>query len=96
MSAEDWLRAAKAEEQRLLGEIAKTDLYKQLETVRAVLAVYSGGPSPPVAEPAQPPAAAASAQANGPASERGSKLAEKSEIKPSDPHHAGSLVGTRP
>jgi hypothetical protein len=42
MSAEDWLRAAKAEEQRLLVEIMKTDLYRQLEVVRAVLAVYQG------------------------------------------------------
>jgi hypothetical protein len=47
MSADDWLRAAKAEEQRLLSEIMKTDLYKQLEAVRAVLAVYQGkAPSP--------------------------------------------------
>jgi hypothetical protein len=44
MSAEDWLRAAKSEEQRLLGEITKTDLYKQLEAVRGVLAVYSDAP----------------------------------------------------
>jgi hypothetical protein len=42
MSAEDWMRAAKAEEQRLLGEIMKTDLYRQLEAVRSVLAVYQG------------------------------------------------------
>ena len=40
MSAEDWLRAAKAEERRLLGEIAKTNLYRQLEAVRGVLAAY--------------------------------------------------------
>jgi len=42
MAIEDWLRAARAEEQRLLGEIMKTDLFKQLEAVRAVLAVYQG------------------------------------------------------
>jgi hypothetical protein len=42
MAAEEWLKAAKAEEQRLLGEIAKTDLFRQLEAVRAVLAVYHG------------------------------------------------------
>ena len=47
MSAEDWLRAAKTEEQRLLGEIAKSDLFRQLEVVRAVIAVYQGKvPSP--------------------------------------------------
>jgi hypothetical protein len=44
MSAEDWLQAAKAEEQRLLREIMKSDLYLQLEAVRAVIAVYSGKP----------------------------------------------------
>jgi len=42
MAMEDWLRAARAEEQRLLGEIMKTDLFKQLEAVRGVLAVYQG------------------------------------------------------
>jgi hypothetical protein len=42
MAIEDWLRAARAEEQRLLGEIMKTDLFKQLEAVRGVLAVYQG------------------------------------------------------
>ena len=42
MSMEDWLRATKSEEQRLLGEIMKSDLYKQLEAVRNVLAVYQG------------------------------------------------------
>jgi len=44
MSADDWLQAAKAEEQRLLREIMKSDLYLQLEAVRAVIAVYSGKP----------------------------------------------------
>jgi hypothetical protein len=42
MSAEDWLLAAKVEEQRLLSELAKTDLFKQLEAVRAVIAAYQG------------------------------------------------------
>jgi hypothetical protein len=42
MAIEDWLRAARAEEQRLLGELTKTDLFKQLEAVRGVLAVYQG------------------------------------------------------
>ena len=40
MSAQDWLQAAKTEEERLIDEIAKTALYKQLEAVRAVFAVY--------------------------------------------------------
>jgi hypothetical protein len=60
MSAEDWLQAAKTEEQRLLTEISKTDLFRQLEAVRAVIAVYQGKvPSPD--------------QANGLPSERGSE-----------------------
>ena len=42
MSAENWMNAARTEEQRLLGEIAKTDLFKQLEAVRRVIAVYQG------------------------------------------------------
>jgi hypothetical protein len=39
MSAGDWLRAARTEEQRLLGKIGKTDLYRQLDAVRTVIAV---------------------------------------------------------
>ena len=71
MSAEDWLRAAKTEEQRLLGEIMKTDLYKQLDAVRTVIAVYQG-----VAEsPAAAPGTVVSTRANGPASERSFKTA---------------------
>jgi hypothetical protein len=42
MSAEEWLRAVKTEEQRLLDEMSKTILYKQLEAVRTVIAVYEG------------------------------------------------------
>jgi hypothetical protein len=42
MSAEDWLRAVKTEEQRLLDEISKTTLSKQLDAVRTVIAVYEG------------------------------------------------------
>jgi hypothetical protein len=49
MAVEDWLRAARAEEQRLLGEIMKTDFYKQLEAVRGVLDAYQGKrPTPPI------------------------------------------------
>ena len=50
MSAEDWLRAAKTEEQRLLGEIAKTDLFRQVEAVRAMIAVYQGKEPSPAAQ----------------------------------------------
>jgi hypothetical protein len=74
MSSEDWLLAAKAEEQRLLDEISKTELYKQLDAVRTVIAVYQGSAVSPAAAPVQTPAATVvSTQANGPASERGYK-----------------------
>jgi hypothetical protein len=73
VSAEDWLRAAKAEEQRLLGEIVKTELYKQLEAVRAVLAVYPD--ASPTTAPLQPGAAATPPRGNGAISERSFKVA---------------------
>ena len=60
MSAEDWLRAVKIEEQRLLDEISKTVLYKQLEAVRAVIAVYEG-----TAEPRDTPEQLGATRANG-------------------------------
>ena len=47
MSAEAWLQATKTEEQRLFDEIAKTPLYKQLQAVRAVIAVYEETMAPP-------------------------------------------------
>jgi hypothetical protein len=75
MSAEDWLRAAKTEEQRLLGEIMKTDLYKRLDAVRTVIAVYQGPAESPAAAPSQPGATGVSTRANGPASERSFKTA---------------------
>jgi len=50
MSADDWLQAAKTEEQRLLGEIAKTELFRRLEAVRAVIAVYQDGKAPAAAQ----------------------------------------------
>jgi hypothetical protein len=46
MSADTWLEAAKSEEERLLAEIAKTTLYKQLVAVRAVIALYDEAPAP--------------------------------------------------
>jgi hypothetical protein len=46
-AADNWLHAAKLEEKRLIGEIKKSDLCRQLEAVRAVIAVYQGQtPSP--------------------------------------------------
>jgi hypothetical protein len=76
MSAEDWLRAAQAEEQRLLGEIMKTDLYRQLDAVRAVIAVYEGTVAPAAGTAAQPTAATVvTARSNGSPSERSFKKA---------------------
>ena len=46
MSAEDWLQAVRTEEQRLLDEIAKTTLYKQLDAVRTVVALYQSTTEP--------------------------------------------------
>ena len=47
MSADNWLRAAKTEEERLIAEIAKTTRYKQLQAVRAVISVYEEPAAPP-------------------------------------------------
>ena len=68
MSAEDWVQAAKTEERRLLGEIVKTDLYKQLDAVRTVIAVYEGTSE-------SPPASSVSPRANGPTSQHSFKMA---------------------
>jgi hypothetical protein len=73
MSAEAWLQAAKAEEQRLFDEIAKTTLYKQLQAVRAVIAVYEDTSESSAAS--VPTAAPASARTNGSASRHGFKAA---------------------
>jgi hypothetical protein len=66
MSAQDWLRAAKTEEQRLLREIMKTDFYKQLEAVRTVIAVYEGTADTPATTLAGPATAAVSTRAKRP------------------------------
>ena len=66
MSAQDWLRAAKTEEQRLLREIMKTDFYKQLEAVRTVIAVYEGTADTPATALAAPATAAVSTRAKRP------------------------------
>jgi hypothetical protein len=73
MWAEGWLQAAKTEEERLLAEIAKTTLYRQLEAVRAVLAVYQGPTAAPEAE--QAGASTPSTRTNGAASPRSFKTA---------------------
>ena len=75
MPAEDWLRAAKTEEQRLLGEIVKTDLYKQLDAVRTVIAVYEDTAESPTAPSAEPAATVVSTRANGPTSQHSFKMA---------------------
>jgi hypothetical protein len=75
MSAQDWLRAAKAEEQRLLREIMKTDFYKQLEAVRAVIAVYEGTAELAPAREPEAAAAAIATRANGPTSQHNFKVA---------------------
>ena len=75
MSAADWLRAAKTEEQRLLDEIMKTDLYKQLDAVRVVIGVYEGTTESRTVAAAQPAATPASAKANGPVPQHSFKLA---------------------
>jgi hypothetical protein len=73
MSTEVWLQAAKAEEQRLFDEIAKTTLYKRLQAVRAVIAVYEETAAPPETS-GQHPQAVPSAR-NGQASRHGFKTA---------------------
>jgi hypothetical protein len=74
MSAEDWVRAARTEEQRLLDEIAKTTLYKQLEAVQAVIALYQGTiESPKTSE--QSTATVAATKPNGQASRHSFKAA---------------------
>jgi hypothetical protein len=75
MSAQDWLRAAKAEEQRLLREIMKTVFFKQLEAVRTVIAVYEGTPESAAAKEPEAAARAISTRANGPASQHSFKVA---------------------
>jgi hypothetical protein len=50
MSADDLRKAAIEEEQRLLAELQKTALYKQLAAVRAVIAAYPVTSVPKLAE----------------------------------------------
>jgi hypothetical protein len=71
MSAEGWLEATKAEERRLLDEITKTTLYKQLAAVRAVIAVYEDTSASSVTP--VPTAAPASARTNGSGARHGFK-----------------------
>ena len=74
MSAEGWLQAAKGEEERLIDEIAKTTLYKQLEAVRAVITLYEGTTEPHTA-PEQHGPTMPSSRTNGQAPRHGFKKA---------------------
>jgi hypothetical protein len=74
MSAENWLRATKVEEQRLLDEIAKTTLYKQLMAVRAVISVYEETAQPTETSEQRAPTMP-STRTNGQASRHGFKTA---------------------
>ena len=75
MSAQDWLQAAKAEEQRLLREIMKTVFFKQLEAVRTVIAVYEGTPESAAVREPEAAARAISMRANGANSQHSFKAA---------------------
>jgi hypothetical protein len=88
MSAENWLQAAKAEEQRLLDEIAKSTLYKQLEAVRTVISVYEGTAAPP--EPSAQHAPTMSARTNGQASRHSFKTANAFSDSPAAAADASS------
>jgi hypothetical protein len=74
MSAEGWLQAAKGEEERLIDEIAKTTLYKQLEAVRAVIALYEVPTEAPAA-PEQHAPTMPSTRTNAQSSRHGFKKA---------------------
>jgi len=86
MSAEGWLEATKAEEQRLLDEITKTTLYKQLAAVRAVIAVYEDTSSPTT----MPTGTPASARTNGSAARHSFKTANAFSDSPSASTDASS------
>jgi hypothetical protein len=87
MSSEGWLQAAKTEEERLLAEIVKTTLYKQLAAVRAVIAVYEDT-SESSATPL--PTGAPSARPNGSASRHGFKTANAFSDAPASGADASS------
>jgi hypothetical protein len=91
MSAEGWLQAAKTEEERLIGEIAKTTLYRQLEAVRAVITLYEGTAEPHTA-PEQLGPTMPSTRTNGQASRHGFKKANAF----SDIAEAAPEVSSRP
>jgi hypothetical protein len=74
MSVEGWLQAAKTEEERLIDEIAKTTLYKQLEAVRAVITLYEGT-TEAYTTPEQHGPTMASSRTNGQAPRHGFKKA---------------------
>jgi hypothetical protein len=86
MSSEGWLQAAKTEEERLLAEIVKTTLYKQLAAVRAVIAVYEDTSE----SSATPLPTVASARPNGSASRHGFKTANAFSDAPASGTDASS------
>jgi hypothetical protein len=92
MSAEDWLRTAKAEEQRLFDEIAKTALYKQLAAVRAVIAVYEET-SESTATPVPTSVPVPSARTNGSAARHSFKTANAFSDTPAASADASSRAG---
>ena len=89
MSSEGWLQAATTEEERLLAEIVKTTLYKQLAAVRAVIAVYEDA-SESSATPLPTGAPVASARPNGSASRHGFKTANAFSDAPASGTDASS------
>ena len=91
MSAENWLEAVKTEEQRLLAEIVKTTLYKQLDAVRTVIAVYEGT-SEPSKTPEQSAATIAATRTNGHTSRHTYKTANAFR----DPSDVAADASSRP
>ena len=89
MSAENWIQAAKAEEQRLLDEIAKSILYKQLEAVRTVISLYEGTAAPHETSGQHAPTVP-STRTNGQASRHSFKTANAFSDSPSAATDASS------
>jgi hypothetical protein len=95
MSAEEWLRAANTEEERLLDELAKTILYKRLEAVRTVIALYQGRAEPPKTSE-QPAATVGATKQNGQTSRHSFKAANPFSDLPDAVADAGSRQRTQP
>ena len=95
MSAEEWLRAANTEEERLLDELAKTILYKRLEAVRTVIALYQGTAEPSKTSE-QPAATVAATKPNGQTSRHNFKAANAFSDLPDAASDASSRPRTQP